>query len=188
MAQIAILSRHCGIKQRTNQGQADISLALAGHPLPMKANYCSHTQVTEGFHNFQSVFSCRVKRGERMLLAFYLYKGTEQTCLPELTCFFSLCRFPLALHSCCIMSLSGLKRALAVCRLSLLSVTLRRSGGGEPFSLWRRYQNHFIFPSHHLSEWSCRAAELCRVTARHSVLFEPGCGFKSCFVSVSAEK
>lgn len=86
----------------------------------MKANYCSHTQVTEGFHNFQSVFSCRVKRGERKLLAFYLYKGTEQTCLPELTCFFSLCRSPLALHSCCIMSLSGLKRALAVCRLSYL--------------------------------------------------------------------
>lgn len=144
----------------------------------MKANYWILTQAVEGFHNFQSVYSSEVKRGERKRLAFYLYKGTEQTYLPGLTCFFFLC----SSHSCCIMSLSGLKRALAVCRFSLLSVTLRCSGGGEPFSLWRRYQNHFIYPAHHFSEWSCRAVELCSIMTHHFAVLVSQSGFERfCF-------
>lgn len=61
----------------------------------------------------------------------------------------------------------------------MLSVTLHWRRGGKPFSLWRRYQNHFIFPAHHLTEWSCRAVELCSVTAPQPVLTFGAAGYRS---------
>lgn len=79
----------------------------------MKANYCTFTGATEGFHHFQTLFSCEVKGGERKRPVFTFTKAHGRRVCQTWHVF----SFGSPLYfspSCCIMSLSGLKRALAV--------------------------------------------------------------------------